>query len=30
MAIANNAIMLYMAWGDRPAHTPFGIQNEAR
>ena len=27
---ANNAIMLYMAWGDRPAHTPFGIQNEAR
>ena len=27
---ANNAIMIYMAWGDRPAHTPFGIQNVAR
>ena len=27
---ANNSIMIYMAWGDRPAHTPFGIQNEAR
>ena len=26
----DNAIMIYMAWGDRPAHTPFGIQNEAR